>query len=185
MRHSILVTAALTLFAVSLPAQLAQPPAGVSEGAVTAVTNRCPANPELGNLDATPSWSGWGGAGNARFQTKAASGLTAGRCTQAEAQMELSDFPAARACIRSRRLHSAGSSWATTTVWCIRWTPRPAAFTGPTKPICLAGSLPSLLRSPATRDPVCDLFRHPLHQRLRARCAGRQTALEIAGPEPD
>ena len=69
MRNSILVTAALTFFAVSLRAQLAQPPAGVTEGAVAAVANRCAANPELGGLDATPSWSGWGGAGNARFQT--------------------------------------------------------------------------------------------------------------------
>jgi polyvinyl alcohol dehydrogenase (cytochrome) len=76
MRHSILLTAAITCFAGSLLAQLAQPPAGVTEGLVPAVTNHCPANPELGNLDATPFWSGWGGAGNARFQTKAASGLT-------------------------------------------------------------------------------------------------------------
>src|SRR5580704_7185929 len=76
MRHSILVTAALTFFAISLQAQLAQPPSGVAEGAVTALPNRCPANRELGNLDATPFWSGWGGDGNARFQTKAASGLT-------------------------------------------------------------------------------------------------------------
>jgi polyvinyl alcohol dehydrogenase (cytochrome) len=78
MRNSILVTAALAFFAGSLPAQLAQPPGGLVEGAVAAaaLTNRCAANPELGSLDATPSWSGWGGAGNARFQTKAASGLS-------------------------------------------------------------------------------------------------------------
>src|SRR5579863_7501663 len=76
MRHSILLTAALSLFMGSLRAQLAQPPAGVSEGVVTPSTNHCAANPVLGNLDATPSWSGWGGTGNARFQTKAASGLT-------------------------------------------------------------------------------------------------------------
>ena len=76
MRHTILVTAALTSFAVYLHAQLAQPPAGVAEGPLTAVTNRCPANSELGSLDAAPSWSGWGGAGNARFQTTAAAGLT-------------------------------------------------------------------------------------------------------------
>ncbi len=75
MRHSILFTAALAFSAGSVWAQLAQPPAGVSEGAVTALPNHCAANPELGSLDATPFWSGWGGAGNARFQTKAASGL--------------------------------------------------------------------------------------------------------------
>ena len=39
MRNSILVTAALTLCAGSLRAQLAQSPAGITEGAVTAVTN--------------------------------------------------------------------------------------------------------------------------------------------------
>ena len=48
MRNSILVTAALAFFAGSLRAQLAQPPSGVTEGAVATVTNRCPANPELG-----------------------------------------------------------------------------------------------------------------------------------------
>ena len=89
MRYPILLTAALAFLAAPLRAQLAQPPAGVTEGVVKELTNPCPANPELGNLDASPSWSGWGGAGNARFQTKAASGLTAGRCTQAEAQVEL------------------------------------------------------------------------------------------------
>ena len=76
MRYSILVTAALAFFAGSLRAQLAQPPVGVTEGPATALTNPCPANRELGSLDATPSWSGWGGAGNARFQTKSAAGLT-------------------------------------------------------------------------------------------------------------
>ncbi len=75
MRNLILAIAALTFFASSLPAQLAQPPAGVKEGLVSAVTS-CPANSQLGSLDATPSWSGWGGAGNARYQTAAASGLT-------------------------------------------------------------------------------------------------------------
>ena len=38
--------------------------------------NACPANPDLANLDTSPVWSGWGGAGNARFQTQAAAGLT-------------------------------------------------------------------------------------------------------------
>jgi polyvinyl alcohol dehydrogenase (cytochrome) len=76
MRHSILITAALIFFAGSLRAQLAQAPAGVSEGLVMLSTNPCPSNPELGGLDATPSWSGWGGTGNARFQTKAVAGLT-------------------------------------------------------------------------------------------------------------
>jgi polyvinyl alcohol dehydrogenase (cytochrome) len=76
MRHAILVTAALTFFAGSLRAQLAQPPAGVTEGALTAVTNRCTANADLGSLEAKPFWSGWGGTGNARFQTKDAAGLS-------------------------------------------------------------------------------------------------------------
>ena len=76
MRCRILLTTALTLFAGSIRAQLAQPPAGVSEGVLKELMNACPANPELANLEASPVWSGWGGAGNARFQTKTAAGLT-------------------------------------------------------------------------------------------------------------
>src|SRR5262249_20816446 len=77
LRSLLLLTAASAFLAGSLFAQLAQPPAGVTEGVLKDVTNRCSANPELGNLDASPMWSGWGGTGNARFQTKAASGLPA------------------------------------------------------------------------------------------------------------
>ncbi len=74
-RYLILISAAF--FAGSLRAQLAQPPAGVTEGLLKEAARPCPANAELGNLDASPAWSGWGGAGNTRFQSKAASGLTA------------------------------------------------------------------------------------------------------------
>jgi polyvinyl alcohol dehydrogenase (cytochrome) len=76
MRCPILLTTALTLFAGSVWAQLAQPPAGVSEGVLKELMNACPANPQLGNMEASPVWSGWGGAGNARFQTKTTAGLT-------------------------------------------------------------------------------------------------------------
>src|ERR1700683_1357016 len=76
MRNLILLTAAFALVTGSLSAQRAETRAGVSEGMLKELTNRCPANPELGNLDALPVWSGWGGAGNARFETKTASGLT-------------------------------------------------------------------------------------------------------------
>lgn len=76
MRFPILLTATLAFGAGFLRAQLAEPPAGVSEGMLKELTNRCPANPDLGNLDASAVWSGWGGAGNARFQTTAAAGLT-------------------------------------------------------------------------------------------------------------
>ncbi len=76
MRRPILLTTVLSFFAGSVWAQLAQPPAGVSEGAVKEVTNLCPANPELGNLEASPVWSGWGGLKNTRYQTQAAAGLT-------------------------------------------------------------------------------------------------------------
>jgi polyvinyl alcohol dehydrogenase (cytochrome) len=76
MRCPILLTIALTFFAGSVCAQLAQPPAGVTQGLLKHVANACPANPKLANLDASPVWSGWGGAGNARFQAKAAAGLT-------------------------------------------------------------------------------------------------------------
>jgi polyvinyl alcohol dehydrogenase (cytochrome) len=45
---------------------------------VAKMTNRCTSNPPLGDLAATPAWNGWGGANNARFQTAAAAGLSAG-----------------------------------------------------------------------------------------------------------
>jgi polyvinyl alcohol dehydrogenase (cytochrome) len=77
MKCPILLTTALALFAGFLRAQLAQPPTGVSEGVLKELTNTCPANPGLANLEAAPAWSGWGGAGNARFQNEAAAGLTA------------------------------------------------------------------------------------------------------------
>ena len=59
----------------SAQAQLAQPPAGVTEGILKQQPNACPANSPLGRLEASPVWSGWGGAGNARFQTKVNAGL--------------------------------------------------------------------------------------------------------------
>src|SRR5262249_32447915 len=77
-RSLILLTAAAAFLAGSSWAQLAEPPAGVAEGVLKEVAKRCAANPELANLDAAPVWSGWGGAGNARFQSKTASGLTPG-----------------------------------------------------------------------------------------------------------
>jgi polyvinyl alcohol dehydrogenase (cytochrome) len=46
-------------------------------GDVSKMTNQCAANPALSDLNATPLWSGWGGATNARFQTEAAGGLKA------------------------------------------------------------------------------------------------------------
>ncbi len=77
MKYPILLAIALASSACSLRAQLAQPPAGVTEGVLKDVMNACPANAKLANLDASPVWSGWGGASNARFQTKAAAGITA------------------------------------------------------------------------------------------------------------
>ena len=77
MRNLILLATALASLPCVLCAQLAQPPAGVTEGVLKEVMNACPANPDLANLDASPVWSGWGGSGNARFQTKDAAGLTA------------------------------------------------------------------------------------------------------------
>jgi polyvinyl alcohol dehydrogenase (cytochrome) len=77
MNSPIPLTAALTLFVGSASAQLAQPPAGVSQGLLQELPNACPANAQLPKLESSPAWSGWGGAGNARFQTKAAAGLSA------------------------------------------------------------------------------------------------------------
>src|SRR5580698_8007351 len=76
LRYLILLPAALASLVGSLQAQLAEPPAGVSEGPLKELMRPCPGNSELGKLDASPVWSGWGGAGNARFETKSASGLT-------------------------------------------------------------------------------------------------------------
>ncbi len=45
-------------------------------GDVTKMTNRCAANSALGNVNVA-TWSGWGGATNARFQTERAAGLKA------------------------------------------------------------------------------------------------------------
>ena len=53
MRCLILLTATLAATG-SLRAQLAEPPAGVSEGKLKELTNRCPANTELGSLDSSP-----------------------------------------------------------------------------------------------------------------------------------
>ena len=78
MRNLILLSAALALSTISLRAQLAEPPKGVTEGAVAELSGRCASNPDLGNLDATRAWSGWGGENNARFQSKAAAGLAPG-----------------------------------------------------------------------------------------------------------
>src|SRR5437762_13299165 len=46
-------------------------------GDVSKMTNRCASNPVLVDINATPAWSGWGGATNARFQTERAAGLKA------------------------------------------------------------------------------------------------------------
>ena len=43
-------------------------------GDVTKMTNRCAANPALGDINVA-AWSGWGGATYARFQTERAAGL--------------------------------------------------------------------------------------------------------------
>src|SRR5690348_2718388 len=75
MRFSFLLTVAL--FAGSVWGQLAEPPAGVTQGPVKELMNACAGNPQLGSLDGSPAWSGWGGASNARFQSQAAAGLTA------------------------------------------------------------------------------------------------------------
>jgi polyvinyl alcohol dehydrogenase (cytochrome) len=42
-----------------------------------AMAQQCPSNPALGELNASPSWTGWGGQNNARFQTEAAAGIKA------------------------------------------------------------------------------------------------------------
>jgi hypothetical protein len=79
MRYPIPLTIVLVFLAGSAQAQLAQPPAGVTEGVLKEQPNACPANSPVGRLEASPVWSGWGGAANAtnnaRFQTKANAGL--------------------------------------------------------------------------------------------------------------
>ena len=46
-------------------------------GDITKMANQCRSNPALPDLNASPAWSGWGGATNARFQTEQAAGLKA------------------------------------------------------------------------------------------------------------
>jgi polyvinyl alcohol dehydrogenase (cytochrome) len=77
MRHPILLIIVVSALASSAYAQLAEPPAGITEGIVKEQTDACAANAPLGNLKASPSWSGWGGENNARFQTKTGAGLAA------------------------------------------------------------------------------------------------------------
>src|SRR5579863_6289045 len=78
MRYPILFTIVLVFLAGPAQAQLAQPPAGVTEGVLKEQPNACKANSPLGRLEASPSWSGWGNAANnSRFQTKANAGLAA------------------------------------------------------------------------------------------------------------
>jgi polyvinyl alcohol dehydrogenase (cytochrome) len=74
MRYLALLT--LTL-ATPMLAQLSQPPAGIKEGPQTELPNRCASNPQLGDLNASPAWSGWGGATNARFQDAKGAGIAA------------------------------------------------------------------------------------------------------------
>ncbi len=76
MRTSILTTIALMLSAAAY-GQLAESPEGVQEGLLTNVPNSCAANPDLGDINASPSWSGWGGTNNNRFQPAADAGLSA------------------------------------------------------------------------------------------------------------
>lgn len=78
MRYSIaLIIFVLTCLANSAHAQLAQPQAGVTEGVLKQQPNACPVNPPLARLEASPAWSGWGGADNARFQSTANARLAA------------------------------------------------------------------------------------------------------------
>jgi len=81
MRYPIPLTIVLLFVLLVFPrgsaqAQLAQPPAGVTEGVLKEQPNACPANAPLGRLEASPVWSGWGNTtNNARFQSKANAGL--------------------------------------------------------------------------------------------------------------
>lgn len=77
MTYSITLATGLICLANFAQAQLAQPPAGVTEGLLQQQPNACPANAPLSKLDSSPSWSGWGGANNARFQSTANAGLLA------------------------------------------------------------------------------------------------------------
>lgn len=54
-----------------------RPYADPAAGDISKMTNRCPANPPLADIAASPVWSGWGGANNSRSQSEAAAGLKA------------------------------------------------------------------------------------------------------------
>src|SRR5579871_1979663 len=75
MKYPITAITIVVLLAGSARAQLAQPPAGVTEGLLQGQSNTCPASAPIAKLEDSPAWSGWGGANNARFQTRANAGL--------------------------------------------------------------------------------------------------------------
>jgi polyvinyl alcohol dehydrogenase (cytochrome) len=55
---------------------LAGRPMGNSTGDMQSMSNPCAANPRMPDPASAPSWNGWGGAGNGRFQSAAAARLT-------------------------------------------------------------------------------------------------------------
>ena len=88
MTYAILLTSALGVFASSVQAQLAQPPAGVSEGLLKELINACPANPDLANLDTSPV-VGLGRSGQRPLSGPSRRRSHASRCTQAKAEVGL------------------------------------------------------------------------------------------------
>ena len=180
MTRLILLATALASCTGFLRAQLAQPPPGVTEGVLKELTNACPANPRSCPSGRVARLVGLGRSGQRALSNQSCSRSHGRRCTQAEAQVDASDFLAPRACIRNPPWRSAESSWEATTASCIRWTLRRAAFTGPTRPICLAGSLPSPRRSPGIRAPATRSSSSPApplptrSMRMTANCSGKR-----------
>src|SRR5437588_6661239 len=69
---------------------------GFAQEAAT-MTNRCTANPALGDIAAQPSWNGWGaGITNARFQDAKAADLTAEQVPKLKLKWAFG-FPGAKA----------------------------------------------------------------------------------------
>ena len=180
MRNPVALIAVVVSLAASAQAQLAQPPAGVTEGLLKEQPNACPANPPLGKPGSVARLVGLGRSPTTPAFRPKPTPVLQRRTYPSSSSSGASDFPAPRACIHSPPSHSAESLWEATTVWCIRWTRRPAAFTGPTRPICLAGSLPSPHRSPAIPGPAtrsCSSLAPPpptLSMRRTASCFGKR-----------
>ena len=194
MKHPILLTTRSPVSEPAPPTRTAcAAPAGVTEGVLKGQPNACPANNSLGKLEASPAWSGWGGAGNAtnnaRFQTKANAGLTAADVPKLKLKWSFGIPDAKVGGLSSpsplARVFVGGDNGVVYSSTQDRLS-LPGAYQSdmlaqPVHAPIVQHHLPAI---PGTSTPSC--FVTSLHHRLRSRRAGRQAALKNAdqdGPQ--